>query len=199
VASEVITLLVLLVLLSIACVTDVRSQMIYNWNTYPGLVLGFLLRGWNEGATGMEDAAKGFLICGGLMLVCFVLFGLGGGDLKLMAMMGAFLGFEQGVESLLWTLVLGGILGGAVIIWQLGFVNIVVGVGKHLARMWQLKGWVPVSNESRQPLQQTLFLAPAALIGTLIVTWDRWSSIFCCAPMTGLSSVWNSLVVLTVS
>ena len=176
--SEIVTLTVLFVLLAIACFTDVKWQMIYNWNTYPGLVLGFLLRGWSDGAAGLEDGTQGFLICGGLMLVCFVLFGLGGGDLKLIAMMGTFLGFERGVEALLWTLVLGGILGGAVILWQLGVVNIVVGVMKHLARMWQLKGWVPVSNESRQPLQQTLFLAPAALIGTLIVTWDRWSAWF---------------------
>lgn len=172
---DVVSLLVLLLLLVVATWTDVKWQMIYNWNTYPGLVLGFVLRGWSEGSAGLEDATKGFLICGVLMLLCFVLFGLGGGDLKLMAMMGVFLGFERGVEALLWTLVLGGILGAIVIVWQMGFVNIVVGAGKHLTRMWQLKGWVPLNSEARQPLQQTLFLAPAGLIGTLIVTWDRWS------------------------
>ena len=177
-ASEIVTLIVLLVLLIVATYTDVKWQMIFNWNTYPGLVLGFMLRGWEGGAAGLEDATKGFAICGGLMLVCFVLFGLGGGDLKLIAMMGTFLGFERGVEALLWTLVLGGVLGGAVIVWQMGFVNIVVGAGRQLARMWQFKGWVPLSTEARKPLQQTLFLAPAGLIGTLIVTWDRWSAFF---------------------
>ena len=196
---EVVTLIALLVLLIAATWTDVKWQMIYNWNTYAGLVLGFLLRGWEGGAAGLEDATKGFAICGGLMLVCFVLFGLGGGDLKLMAMMGAFLGFERGVEALLWTLVLGGVLGGAVVVWQTGFVNIVVGVGRHLARMWQFQGWVPLSTEARKPLQQTLFLAPAGLIATLIVTYDRWSSLFCCTPMTGLSSVWSSLFILSAS
>jgi len=175
---DVVTLLVFFLLLLVATWTDVKWQMIYNWNTYPGLVLGFVLRGWAEGTAGLEDSTKGFVICGGLMLVCFVLFGLGGGDLKLMAMMGAFLGFERGVEALLWTLVLGGILGAVVIVWQRGFVNIVLGVVKHLARMWQFKGWVPLSTEARQPMQQTLFLAPAGLIGTLIVTWDRWITLF---------------------
>ena len=172
--AEVLTLIVLLILLVIACFTDVKWQMIYNWNTYPGLALGFLLRGWSDGAAGLEDATKGFAICGGLMLVCFVLFGLGGGDLKLMAMLGTFLGFERGVEALLWTLVLGGVLGGAVIIWQIGFVNIVTGVGRHCVRVVQARSWVPVPSSARQPLQQTLFLAPAGLIGVLIVTWDRW-------------------------
>ena len=177
-ASEAVILIVLLVLLIVATYTDVKWQMIYNWNTYPGLVLGFVLRGWGGGAAGLEDATKGFAICGGLMLICFVLFGLGGGDLKLIAMLGVFLGFERGVEALLWTLVLGGILGGAVIVWQKGFVNIVVGVAKQLARMWRFKGWVPLSHEARKPLQQTLFLAPAGLFGALIVTWDQWSGLF---------------------
>ena len=94
---------------------------------------------------------------------------------------------------------LGGILGGAVIVWQMGFVNIVVGVAKQLARMWQLKGWVPLSTEARKPLQQTLFLAPAGLMGTLIVTYDRWSNLFCCEAMTGLSSVGSLLFVLSAS
>jgi prepilin peptidase CpaA len=175
VAVSIGSLIALIALMLVASITDVRRQMIYNVNTYPGIVLGFVFRWWDGGQPGLEDAVKGFAVCGGLMLVCFVLFGLGGGDLKLVAMMGAFLGFERGVEALLWTLVLGGILGGTVIVWQIGFVNIVVGVGKHLARMWQFRGWVPLSYEARNPLKQTLFLAPAGLMATLIVTWDRWS------------------------
>lgn len=162
----------LVVLLLVATVTDVRRQMIYNWNTYPGIVLGFVLRWVEGGSAGLEDSIKGFAVCGGLMLVCFVLFGLGGGDLKLIAMMGAFLGFERGVEALLWTLVLGGILGGIVLVWQVGFVNIVVGAFRQLGRMWRAKGWVPLEPQARAPLKQPLFLAPSALIAVLIVTKD---------------------------
>ena len=96
-------LVTLLLLLVAATITDIRAQMIYNWNTYPGIVLGFVMRSVAGGMPAFEDSVKGFFVCGGLMLVCFVLFGLGGGDLKLIAMMGAFLGFERGVEALLWT------------------------------------------------------------------------------------------------
>ena len=175
--SEAVTL-ILLLLLIVATYTDAKWQMILNWNTYFGIGLGFVLRGWEGGSAGLEDAAKGFAVCGGLMLMCFVLFGLGGGDLKLMAMMGTFLGFERGVEALLWTLVLGGIFGGAMIVWQMGFVDIVVGVARQVIRVWQFKGWVPLGTEARKPLQQTLFLAPAGLMGTLVVTWDQWGGHF---------------------
>ena len=170
-------LAILVVLLLVATVTDVRRQIIYNWNTYPGILLGFALRWVEGGLPALEDSVKGFAICGGLMLVCFVLFGLGGGDLKLIAMMGAFLGFERGVEALLWTLVLGGILGGAVIVWQVGFVNIVVQLGRQLGRIWRARGWVPLDAEVRQPLNQTLFLAPAGLLAVLIVTKDIWAPV----------------------
>lgn len=166
---------VLVLLLIIATITDVRTQTIYNWNTYPGIVLGFVMNWFGRGTPGLEDSVKGFAVCGGLMLFCFVLFGLGGGDLKLIAMMGAFLGFELGVEALLWTLVLGGVLGTVMIVWQLGFLTILSQIGTQLLRMWKARGWVPLDPETRRPLKQTLFLAPAGLIATLIVTSGIWT------------------------
>lgn len=167
-------LVTLLLLLVVATITDIRAKMIYNWNTYPGILLGFGFRWADGGMPAFEDSVKGFFVCGGLMLVCFVLFGLGGGDLKLIAMIGAFLGFERGVEALLWTLVLGGILGGVILVWQIGVLNLVSQVGQHLSRIWQAGGWVPLPPETRQPLKQPLFLAPAGLVAVLIVTHDLW-------------------------
>lgn len=165
----------LIILLVIASVTDIREHLIYNWTTYPGIALGLALRWIEGGNAGFEDAVKGFVICGVLMLPCFVLFGLGGGDVKLFAMIGAFLGFERGVEALLWTLVLGGILGAVILVWQLGFLTIIKGVGRHLARMWKARAWVPIDTESRKPLKQPLFLAPSGLWAVLIVTHDVWA------------------------
>ncbi|MEI8381672.1 MAG: A24 family peptidase [Planctomycetota bacterium] len=170
-------LVTLLLLLLVATITDIRAQMIYNWNTYPGIVLGFVMRSAAGGMPALEDSVKGFFVCGVLIPVCCAHTGLGGGDLKLIAMMGAFLGFERGVEALLWTLVLGGIFGGVVIVWQTGFVNIVAQIARHLASVWQAGGWVPVPPAVRKPLKQTLFLAPAALVAVLIVTNDLWLNI----------------------
>jgi prepilin peptidase CpaA len=68
----------------------------------------------------LEEGLKGFGACGLLMLICFVLFNIGGGDVKLVAMMGAFLGLERGLEAMLWTFVVGGAAGLAVLIWRVG-------------------------------------------------------------------------------
>ena len=107
-------------LLVVASITDIGWQKIYNWTTYPGMVLGLLLGGFQGGWPGLEDRLLAVLLCGGLMLFAFLLMGIGGGDVKLVAMMAAFLGIERGVEAMLWTFVLGAIIAGAILIWQLG-------------------------------------------------------------------------------
>jgi len=161
----------LLVLLTIAAYTDLRWQMIWNKLTYPGILLGFALRLALEGWSGLEDAFQGFFLCGGVLLVCFVFFGLGGGDVKLMAMVGAFLGWERGFEVLLWTFVLGGAIGAILLVWQLGVFPIAWQTVRHLFLSLHSGRWIPLTPEERKPLQQTLFLAPAALLATLIVVF----------------------------
>ena len=55
------------------------------------------------------------------MIVCFVFFpGIGGGDVKLMAMVGALLGTYDGLEALLWTFVLAACFGLIVLVWRVG-------------------------------------------------------------------------------
>jgi prepilin signal peptidase PulO-like enzyme (type II secretory pathway) len=164
------TLGVLLALIGVATFTDLRWQKIYNWTTYPGILLGFLLRGLDDGRTGLEDAAWGALGCGGIMLVCLVCFAdLGGGDFKLLTMIGAFLGWHHGLEALLWTFVLGGAAGLCWVIWQLGVVEIARRTFRQLATMWRAKGYVPLTDADREPLQRTMFLAPVALAAVVIV------------------------------
>lgn len=161
--------LVLWGFLAAASVTDVLWKTIPNAITYSGIVAGLILRGWLHGSAGVEEGLKGFTACGGLMLVCYVLLGIGGGDVKLIAMMGAFLGLYDGFEALLWTLVIGGVFGMALLIWQIGLVNLVRGMLRHGALLWRAKSWVPLNPPERMTLKQPLFLAPAALIAAVIV------------------------------
>ena len=100
------------------------------------------------------------------MLACFVLFKVGGGDVKLIAMLGAFLGLEQGVTAMLWTFVLGGCMGLIVLVWRVGPVRLLVRVFRQL--MWSLRlgHWEPLTDDERAQLQPPLFLAPCA--------WRRW-------------------------
>src|SRR5262245_11424522 len=172
-----IATVLLLLLTATAAVTDVLYHRIYNWTTYPGIIaalaVNFFANGWSDGDPGLADSLKGFALCGGLLLATYVLnFSVGGGDVKLLAMVGAFLGVEKGVEALLWTFVLGFAAGMIVLIWRVGFLRLVTGAVRHI--MWSLRlvSWLPLTEAERAQLQPALFLAPSAAVTVVIVCFD---------------------------
>ena len=126
----------LLVLMAVVAWTDIARHKIYNWTTYPCMLAEMALNGLGDllvwckfaaaeqlapwGWIGFGPSLFGFLLCGCLLLTCFVFFHIGAGDVKLMAMMGAFLGPQEGLEALLWTFILGGCLGAILLIWRVG-------------------------------------------------------------------------------
>jgi prepilin peptidase CpaA len=170
--SLVVTVL-LLALLAIATVTDVRRHKIYNWNTYPGILAGFAVNGLEAGWPGLEDSLVGFAACFGIMLLCFVLFNIGGGDVKLIAMMGAFLGLRQGIEAMLWTFVLGSIAGVAILVWKIGAWRILSKGVHHLRLVVRARSWISLTDEERQPLRRWLFLAPSAFAAVCLVAAEE--------------------------
>ena len=170
-----VSTLLLLLLTTIVAVTDLVTHRIPNWITYPGILIALavngLEQGW-DGPRGLEDSLKGFALCGGLMVVSYVLFHVGGGDVKLLAMIGAFLGVEQGVEALLWTFILGGLVGLVLLIWRVGFVKLVTACTRQLLWSLRIGNWLPLSEEERKTLQRPLYLAPAAVVAVLVVVFD---------------------------
>mgnify|MGYP002527868416 CR=1 FL=1 len=172
--------ILLLLLVTVATVTDVARHKIYNWTVYPGIVLGFIANALRTAAVpaggsvwaGLMFSLEGFLACGLIMLVCFVFFDMGGGDVKLIAMMGAFLGVQQGVEAMLWTFVLGSIVGAVILIWQIGVLRLVSKSFQHILLILRARSWVPLTTEEQLPLKRWLFLAPSALAAIVIVSKD---------------------------
>jgi prepilin peptidase CpaA len=179
---------VLLVLLTVASVTDVRWHTIGNWLVYPGILLALamsavatlvgkdLIQGTVAEVSwlGIPDfwlAVGGLLTCGSIMLVCYVFFpgGVGGGDVKLLAMMGAFLGIWQGLEAMLWTFVLGGCFGVITLVWRVGLTRLLGQMVTRIRSVWRARSWLPLTDAEREPLQVHLFLSPAALLAVVIV------------------------------
>ncbi len=174
-----ISFVLLLCLLLIATVTDVTQHKVYNWLTYPGIVAGIALNSFGFGVITIGSVLErllqslaGFGACGFIMLVCFVFFNMGGGDVKLIAMIGAFLGLENGIQAILWTFVLGAILGLVLLIWQIGFLRIVSKCVQHLVIIARARSWVPLTDKERAPLKRGLFLAPSGFAAVCVVAKD---------------------------
>jgi prepilin peptidase CpaA len=73
-------------------VSDVRSARIPNKLTYTAILAAIVARTGVLGIPGLKSCALGILIAGGLFAVLFVLGAMGGGDLKMMAAIGAWVG-----------------------------------------------------------------------------------------------------------
>jgi prepilin peptidase CpaA len=91
-------------------VIDVRSARIPNRLTYTALPAALMLRTAVLGLSGLKSGALGMLVAGGLFLLLFVLGAMGGGDMKLMAAVGAWVGSTQVVMLILAAALAGGIL-----------------------------------------------------------------------------------------
>ena len=176
----------LLSLVIVATITDIRSRKIPNWVMYPGLAAALainlptialseeLVIDWAPtiGWVGWRDSLTGLTVCGLFMLVCFVFFGIGGGDVKLLTMVGAFLGLEHGLEALLWTLILGGCLGLTLLIWRVGAWTLLERAWRQLLAAVRWGTSLGLSDEERKELKADLFLAPCALAAIVVVKFN---------------------------
>jgi len=83
---------VVCVLLIWAAYIDGKQLRVPNWLTFPMVAAGFVFNGWFAGWLGLESAFIG--MCAGLLclLPLYSVGGMGAGDVKLMAGIGAWLG-----------------------------------------------------------------------------------------------------------
>jgi prepilin peptidase CpaA len=95
---------------SAGAVSDARSARIPNWLTYSGLSAALVLRFAVLGWVGLKSGAAGMLVAGGLFLILLIMGAMGGGDMKLMAAVGAWVGSAQVVAILLTAALAGGLL-----------------------------------------------------------------------------------------
>jgi prepilin peptidase CpaA len=93
-----------------AAVDDLARRQISNWIPLAALAggLGWQvgMHGWSGWLIALGGAAAGF----GAFLIFYLLGGMGGGDIKLMAGFGALLGAGRLAEAALWTAGVGGLL-----------------------------------------------------------------------------------------
>jgi prepilin peptidase CpaA len=99
----------LVILVLVAAWTDLRSRRVPNALTVSGFLLALALR-VPLGTSAVLDGLLAAAIAFGLALPVFALGGLGGGDVKLLAAVGAFLGVERLWGALFVAVLVGGAL-----------------------------------------------------------------------------------------
>lgn len=158
---------------TIATVCDLRSRRIPNWLVFPfflaGLSFSTVARGWS----GLAYSIGGALLAALLLGLFHFLGGMGMGDLKLCASIGAWIGPHQ----LLFALAFMGLTGGTMVfVWALscgfckemvaGTGDLIFGLGKR--RLGRHETLVLTSPAARK-----MPYAPAIAVGTVLSFFAR--------------------------
>ncbi|HJR59029.1 MAG TPA: A24 family peptidase [Vicinamibacterales bacterium] len=158
-------------LVLVACIPDLRTRRIPNALTLGATVVALAFHAATNGLPGLATSVGGWLLGAALFFPIFALRGMGAGDVKLLAAIGAWLGPAQVIWVALITSVAGGVLGLLVAAFHgyLGkaFTNIL-----GLLMQWRVTGIRPVEkvtlSGSRGP--RLAYAVPIA-VGTLVTLW----------------------------
>ncbi len=137
----------IIIVSGIALYFDLRWRIIPNWLTYGALFTGLLLNGVLAGGGGLISALMGMVAASAVFLPLFFMGGFGGGDVKLMAALGAIGGCQLACNILLITAITGGFLGLLQVIFKGAFRQI-------FHRLFLLVTWQKKALNSAAPEQQ---------------------------------------------
>jgi len=154
--------------LCVATWTDVRSRRIPNWLVLPFLVAGVGVSAWQHGWHGVAQSLEGLALGAALFGVLFALGGMGMGDVKLAAAIGAWIGPSQLVLALVLTGLAGGVMA---LVWAVagGFVGELFKGSGDLLLGWRKRGTLSHPElQLSNPRARKMPYAPAIAIGTLI-------------------------------
>jgi prepilin peptidase CpaA len=162
-----------LLVLTVATFTDLRSRRIPNWLVLPFLVAGICTSGWIAGWHGIWQSLAGLGLGALLFGVLCWMGGMGMGDVKLCAAIGAWIGPSQLLVALVLTGMVGGIMA---LCWAIA--------GGFLGQLFKGTGEIIFGIKERglrphpelvleNPLTRKMPYAPAIAIGTLISFFSR--------------------------
>ncbi len=142
----------------VAVYTDTRHGLITNRLTFPTMALGLVLHAVVGGWTGLGTAALGCAAGLGLLIIPFLLGGLGAGDVKLMAALGAVVGPAAVFSTFIYSAFLGGLIALVILVRKHGWSGLLGTV---------LTGWRGLISPEMQTTRITGFPYAAAIFAGL--------------------------------
>lgn len=165
-----------LVALSIAIaatVTDLSTRRIPNLLTLGGAVLGLAYHLATGGPLGVGAATTGWLLGAAVFFPVFALGGMGAGDVKLVAALGAWLGPLGALQVAIGSAIAGGVIGVAVSL-RASYLATAIDNIRLLFTHWSVNGVSPQPGLTLAGgATPRLAYAVPVLIGTLGALWLR--------------------------
>jgi prepilin peptidase CpaA len=163
-------LLVLAALLFVAALVDFHQWRIPNALTFGGALGAFLLSVIEPGPAtqALLTAAAGLAAGLALMLPLYLMRALGAGDVKLMGMVGAYLGLPHTLGAVLLVFITGGVMASLLVLYRRG---------------WQVSPTQPSADEVTGTSLGRMPYGTSIALGTLVyvcafepagLQWSRW-------------------------
>ncbi len=161
--------------LLIAGILDVRSSRVPNFLTFPLALIGMGFHAFSESGAGIVFSLSGLGLGLVLLLGFYMYGGMGAGDVKLLAAVGAIVGPLNVFVGFLIATLLGGLYAVAVMVWHLGLSGTAERIMTLFVTLVFMKTNVASSLEetSLPKLRYALVIG----LGTLIGEGYQWSQV----------------------
>jgi len=158
---------------AVACWFDLRTRRIPNFLTFGAAIVGIAYATVTHGFAGLLASVGGWGVGCAVFLPFFVLGGMGAGDVKLLAAIGAWLGPVIAFWAALYTMIVGGVMALALAV-ATGYLRQALTNLSLLLMHWRVHGIRPLSEitlaEARSP---RLPYALPITVGTVVALWLR--------------------------
>jgi prepilin peptidase CpaA len=157
----------------IACITDIRTRRIPNVLTFGAAVAAVLFHGIEAGVPGLQSSVTGWVVGTALFLPFFLVGGMGGGDVKLLAALGAWLGPRDALWLAIYASLAGGVMAVGVALLR-GYLGTALRNLTTLLGSWCLTGprSMPAMTLECSKGPRLAYAVPV-LVGTMVTIWLR--------------------------
>ena len=176
-----IPLIVVTAVATVAGVIDLRSFRVPNLLTVPLLITGLIYNVAANGLAGLQTSLLGALFGFGVLVFLYILGAMGAGDVKLLAGVGAWLGFWGTFYVFIVAALATGLCSLAMVVWQGGlgraFTSIYIALyqaaalTRHLGAEERVEAAVKRSDRRRRLIP---FAAMVALGVVFVLVYSQW-------------------------
>jgi len=164
-------MLPLLMMVTLCAVTDIWTHRIPNIILWPALTLAFLANSLLAGLPGLLDCSLGLLFGLAILFPLYFVGGTSAGDVKLLGVVGAFLGTKGVMIAGFATVIFGGVLGLLFIFWRVIEPILLTQIAQlaHEAEAAEPRATGTTTRNSSRSVE--IPYAPAIACGTYFSLW----------------------------
>ncbi len=148
---------------------DVRTRRIPNYLVLAAALAGLTFQVWSRGWAGLGEGLLGLALGFGLLIIPYLLGGMGAGDVKALAALGAWLGPGQTFSLFIYATMCGGLISLGMLLWQAVIRKKVLTEAALLINAWRLGHFRPTLK--MMPKAGSIPYGVAIALGMLILVY----------------------------